>query len=57
MEHARRRGNPQQITIDIEDTLDCLLAISALKTLLDQNNLTAQWVAIQSKDFFQRHQN
>ncbi|MFT5656689.1 MAG: 2-hydroxychromene-2-carboxylate isomerase, partial [Arenicella sp.] len=52
MEHPTRRGNPQQITIGIENTLDCLLAIAALKTLLDQYNLTAQWVAIQSKDFF-----
>jgi hypothetical protein len=42
MEHPTRRGNPQQITIGIENTLDCLLAIAALKTLLDQYNLTAQ---------------
>lgn len=46
--------HPKQITVGIEDTLDCLLAISSLKALLDQHKLTAQWVRIQGKEFFPR---
>jgi 2-hydroxychromene-2-carboxylate isomerase len=51
-EHAKLLAKPQQIIIGIEDTLDCLLAISSLKALLDQHHLTAQWVGIESKEFF-----
>lgn len=49
---AKLPNHPQQITIGVENTLDCLLAISSLKDLLDQHKLTAQWVRIQSKEFY-----
>ena len=47
--HAIQLIQPQELVIGIDDTVDSLLALPKLKTLLDQSNLSARWVRAESK--------
>lgn len=49
VEQAIRPVKPQQIIIGIDNTLDSLLAVPSLKALLDQHDLTAEWIRVESR--------
>jgi len=40
---------PKEITIGIDNSLDSLLAVPALKALLDRNRLIAEWVRVEPR--------